>query len=72
MGKTKRYRLPGKLDLPVLRILACGDSMHGCAIAERNGRLSESVLQVGEESLYPWVQFETLQIRQPGATNGQI
>ena len=53
MGKTKRDQLLGKVDLLVLRILACGDSMHGYAIAERIEQLSENVLQVGEGSLYP-------------------
>jgi len=53
MGKSKKDQLLGKLDLLVLRILACGDSMHGYAIAERIEQLSENVLQVGEGSLYP-------------------
>lgn len=53
MGKIKKDRLLGKLDLLVLRILACGDSMHGYAIAERIELLSENVFQVGEGSLYP-------------------
>ena len=53
MGKIKKDQLLGKLDLLVLRILACDDSMHGYAIAERIEQLSENVLQVGEGSLYP-------------------
>ena len=53
MGKIKRDQLLGKLDLLVLRTLACGESMHGYAIAERIEQLSENVLQVGEGSLYP-------------------
>jgi PadR family transcriptional regulator, regulatory protein PadR len=53
MGKLKKDQLLGKLDLLVLRILACGESMHGYAIAERIEHLSESALQVGEGSLYP-------------------
>src|SRR5580704_4305282 len=53
MGKIKKDQLLGKLDLLVLRILACGDTMHGYAIAERIEQLSENVLQVGEGSLYP-------------------
>jgi transcriptional regulator len=53
MGTSKKDHLMGKLDLLVLRILACGDSMHGYAIAERIEQLSENVLRVGEGSLYP-------------------
>jgi transcriptional regulator len=53
MGKVKKDQLLGKLDLLVLRVLACGDAMHGYAIAERIERLSENVLRVGEGSLYP-------------------
>jgi len=53
MGKIKKDQLLGKLDLLILRILACGDSMHGHAVAERIEQLSEHVLQVGEGSLYP-------------------
>ena len=53
MGKKKKDLLLGKLDLLVLRILSCGQSMHGYAIAERIEQLSENVLQVGEGSLYP-------------------
>jgi PadR family transcriptional regulator PadR len=53
MGKNKKDQLLGKLDLLVLRILSCDDSMHGYAIAERIEELSENVLQVGEGSLYP-------------------
>jgi len=46
-------QLLGKMDLLVLRILACGESMHGYAIAERIEQISNNVLQVGEGSLYP-------------------
>jgi PadR family transcriptional regulator PadR len=53
MGTSKRDQLLGKLDLLVLRILTCGERMHGYAIAERIEQLSENVLQVGEGSLYP-------------------
>jgi transcriptional regulator len=53
MGKLKNDQLLGKLDLLVLRILSCGESMHGYAIAERIEQVSENVLQVGEGSLYP-------------------
>jgi PadR family transcriptional regulator PadR len=53
MAKIKKDQLLGKLDLLVLRILACGESMHGYAIAERIQQLTENVLQVGEGTLYP-------------------
>ena len=53
MGTIKKDQLLGKLDLLVLRILSCGGKMHGYAVAERIGQLSEDVLQVGEGSLYP-------------------
>jgi PadR family transcriptional regulator, regulatory protein PadR len=53
MGKNKKDLLLGKLDLLVLRILSCDQSMHGYAIAERIEQLSENVLKVGEGSLYP-------------------
>jgi PadR family transcriptional regulator len=53
MGRIRKDQLLGKLDLLILRILACSDSMHGYAIAERIEQLSENVLQVGEGSLYP-------------------
>jgi DNA-binding PadR family transcriptional regulator len=35
MGKLKKDQLLGKLDLLVLRILSCSESMHGYAIVER-------------------------------------
>jgi len=53
MRKIRKDQLLGKLDLLVLRILSCGESMHGYAIAERIEQLSENVFQVGEGSLYP-------------------
>ena len=53
MAKIRKEQLLGKLDLLVLRILACGESMHGYAIAERIEQLSGNVFQVGEGSLYP-------------------
>jgi transcriptional regulator len=53
MGRLKKDQLLGKLDLLVLRVLVCSESMHGYAIAERIELLSESVLQVGEGFLYP-------------------
>lgn len=53
MGKPKKDLLLGKLDLLVLRIVSCGENMHGYAIAERIEQLSDNALQVGEGSLYP-------------------
>lgn len=53
MGKIRKDQLLGKLDLLVLRILSNGEKMHGYAIAERIEQISESVLLVGEGSLYP-------------------
>ena len=53
MGAMNKDHLLGKLDLLVLRVLACGDSMHGYSIAERIEQLSKNVFQVGEGSLYP-------------------
>ena len=53
MGKPKKDQLLGKLDLLVLRVLACGEKMHGYAIAERIEQISQNVFQVGEGSLYP-------------------
>lgn len=47
--------LPGTLDLLVLRALARGP-LHGYGIAERLRQVSDSVLQVGESSLYPALQ----------------
>ena len=34
MGKTRKDQLLGKLELLILRVLSCGESMHGYAIAE--------------------------------------
>ncbi|HLJ48574.1 MAG TPA: PadR family transcriptional regulator [Bryobacteraceae bacterium] len=53
MGAAKKDHLLGRIDLLVLRILACGENIHGYAIAERIEQLSENVFQVGEGSLYP-------------------
>ena len=44
--------LPGTLDMLVLKTIALGP-MHGYAIAQHIERLSESVLQVEQGSLYP-------------------
>jgi transcriptional regulator len=47
--------LPGTLDLLVLKAVAQGRK-HGYGIAEYLSRASDSVLQVGESSLYPALQ----------------
>jgi PadR family transcriptional regulator PadR len=44
--------LAGTLDMLILRTLSLG-SLHGYAIAQHIGRISESVLQVEQGSLYP-------------------
>lgn len=57
MGATNSVPdlLPGTLDLLILRALARG-RLHGYGIADRLKQISESVLQVGESSLYPALQ----------------
>jgi len=45
-------RLQGNLDLLILRALR-REPMHGWAIAQRLQAISESVLQVGQGSIYP-------------------
>ena len=53
MAKTSRSELlPGTLDMLVLHTLTLG-SLHGYAIAQHIEKLSESVLQVEQGSLYP-------------------
>lgn len=52
MSASRSDRLPGTLDLLVLRILA-REPMHGWAIAQRLQQLSRDVLTVGQGSLYP-------------------
>ncbi len=47
--------MPGTVDLLLLRVLAAGP-MHGYGIAQRLKQISDSVLQVGESSLYPALQ----------------
>jgi transcriptional regulator len=47
--------LPGTLDLLILRTLVAGP-LHGYGIADRLKVISQSVLQVGESSLYPALQ----------------
>jgi transcriptional regulator len=44
--------LAGTLDMLILRTLSLGP-LHGYAIAQHIGRISESVLQVEQGSLYP-------------------
>jgi len=52
MTSPRTDRLPGTLDLLVLRILA-REQMHGWAIAQRLQLISRDVLTVGQGSLYP-------------------
>lgn len=47
--------LPGTLDLLILKAVARGP-MHGYGIALHLKQVSDSVLQVGESSLYPALQ----------------
>jgi PadR family transcriptional regulator PadR len=49
---TKNDLLQGTLDMLILRVLSRGP-MHGWGIAGRIAAVSESVLLVGEGSLYP-------------------
>jgi PadR family transcriptional regulator len=49
----KPDKLLGTLDLLVLRTLAPGDALHGCAIADRIHDMSQDALRVEEGSLYP-------------------
>jgi transcriptional regulator len=44
--------LPGTLDLLILRTLQT-EPLHGWAISERIGQISQDVLQVNQGSLYP-------------------
>lgn len=52
--------LPGTLDLLILKAIARGP-MHGYGIALHLKQVSNSVLQVGESSLYPGLQRLLLQ-----------
>jgi len=53
MAKSARSELlPGTLDMLVLHTLTLG-SLHGYAIAQHIEKLSQSVLQVEQGSLYP-------------------
>jgi transcriptional regulator len=49
-GKDK---LHGTLEMLVLRVLASGGQLHGCAISDRIGDISADALRVEEGSLYP-------------------
>jgi PadR family transcriptional regulator PadR len=49
---AKSDLLPGTLDMLVLQTVSLG-SLHGYAIAQHIERLSDSVLQVEQGSLYP-------------------
>lgn len=53
MGRAKKDRLQGALDLLVLRALAGRDSLHGYDITERIERISRDILKIEEGSLYP-------------------
>jgi len=56
MGRNESLELlPGTLDLLILKALARG-KMHGYGIAQMLKESSESVLDVGESSLYPALQ----------------
>ena len=52
MAKTNSDQLHGTLDMLVLKALQL-EPMHGWGITERIGQWSESVLQLGQGSLYP-------------------
>jgi PadR family transcriptional regulator len=53
MGRARKDRLQGALDLLVLRALSGGEALHGYDITERIGRISGDVLRIEEGSLYP-------------------
>ncbi len=57
MGKTKTKNdlMPGTLDMMVLKTLSIG-RMHGYSIAQAIQRITDSVLDVEEGSLYPALQ----------------
>ena len=52
MGKESGDLIPGTLDMLVLKALQL-EPMHGWGITERIEQWSESVLQLGQGSLYP-------------------
>lgn len=51
-SSPRRDLLPGTLEMLVLQTLSLG-SLHGYAIAQHIGRLSDGVLRVEQGSLYP-------------------
>src|SRR5918997_4628291 len=51
-GKSRGDLLQGTLDMLVLKALQL-EPMHGWGITERLGQWSESVLQLGQGTLYP-------------------
>jgi PadR family transcriptional regulator, regulatory protein PadR len=51
--KHTNDRLQGTLDLVVLKMLEARGPMHGYAMVEHIGRISNQVLRVQEGSLYP-------------------
>jgi transcriptional regulator len=53
LSKHPNDRLQGTLDLVVLKALEARGAMHGYAIADHIGRISNRVLRVEEGSLYP-------------------
>ena len=55
MPRPKSDLLPGTLDLLILKTVSLGP-LHGYGIAQHIQRLSDSVLQVEEGSLYPALQ----------------
>ena len=56
MGKPQPLELlPGTLDMLILKAVARG-KMHGYGIAQTLKQTSDSVLEVGESSLYPALQ----------------
>ena len=54
-ASSRRELLPGMLDMLILKTLTI-QPMHGYGIAQHLHRLSESVIQVEEGSLYPALQ----------------
>jgi transcriptional regulator len=53
IAKHHNDRLQGTLDLLVLKTLDARGPMHGYAVAEHIGRVSNRILRLEEGSLYP-------------------
>ncbi len=51
--RTGKDKLQGTLEMLVLRVLASGGQLHGCAITDRIAEISADALSVEEGSLYP-------------------